>query len=194
MRSLLALARAAPLLEPIWQPLAGCPCLPADGARHRHVRGHAHGDPLHDPAPAGGRGRLLPQRVRAGGDPAPARAPWAEPVLHRAARPACAARRAQRRVDAGVLRRPVADAAGAGDRAVLHRAAVHRAAQRPVSRRGVPLAALDGDPVRLPRRARHPAAGHRGARHRRAAGDRLLAAVEHGHHRHQDPRPHRVRA
>ena len=69
-----------PLLEPIWQPLAGGARLPADGAGHRHVRGHAHGDPLHHPAPAGRRGRLLPQRVRAGGDPALARAPRAEPV------------------------------------------------------------------------------------------------------------------
>ena len=188
-----ACARAPPA-RPLRQSLAGGARLPADGAGHRHVRGHAHGDPLHHPAPAGRRGRLLPQRVRAGGDPALARAPRDQPLLHRAARPACAARRAQRGVDADVLRRPVADAAGASHRPLLHRAPLHRTPQRALSRRGIPLAALDRDPVRLPRRPRHPASRHPGARHRRAAGDRLLALVEHGHHRHQDPRPHRVRA
>ena len=145
MRSLLALARAAPLLIRYRNALSPVAArLPADGAGHRHVRGHAHGHPLHDPASAGRRGRLLPQRVRPGGDPAPARAPRSQPVLHRAARPARAARRAQRVLDAGLLRRPVADAAGAGHRALLHRPAVHRAPQRALPRRGVPLAALDG--------------------------------------------------
>ena len=42
-----------------------------------------------------------------------------EPVSHQEARPARAARRAQRRLDAGVLRRPVDDAAGARDGALL---------------------------------------------------------------------------
>src|SRR5262249_4834106 len=93
-----ARARQQSITRRFQQPLPGGASLPPDDAVDRDVRGHAYRHPLHHAADAGGRGRLLSQRLWSARDFALARAAWAQPVLHPEAWPAHAARRAQRRL------------------------------------------------------------------------------------------------